>query len=264
MSPAPAVIAFDNVTKSYGGAAPVLDRVSLEVREREFLAIVGPSGSGKTTLLRLINRLIDPTSGAVRVEGDDVRSVDAVTLRRRIGYVFQGVGLFPHMTVAENIALTPRLLGWDETRMAARVDTLLELVRLDRQKHRDRFPAQLSGGEGQRVGVARAIAAEPKIVLMDEPFGALDPLTRDALGEDYRALHDKLGLTSVMITHDMLEALLLADRIAVMRGGQIVAEGTPHALMNAEQDDYVTALMATPRRQAERLRALEQRPSQQP
>jgi len=160
------------------------------------------------------------------------------------------------MTVAENISITPRLLGWDDSRMAARVDTLLDLVRLDRQKHRDRFPAQLSGGEGQRVGVARAIAAEPRIVLMDEPFGALDPLTRDALGEDYRRLHDELGLTSVMITHDMLEALLLADRIAVIRNGRIVAEDAPHALMNAEQDAYVRDLMATPRRQAERLKKL--------
>jgi osmoprotectant transport system ATP-binding protein len=256
MSPAPAVIAFDNVSKRYGAAAPVLDGVSLQVREREFLAIVGPSGSGKTTLLRLVNRLIDPTGGTVRVEGDDVQSIDAVTLRRRIGYVFQGVGLFPHMTVAENISITPKLLGWDEARMAKRVDTLLDLVRLDRQKHRDRFPAQLSGGEGQRVGVARAISAEPRIVLMDEPFGALDPLTRDALGEDYRRLHNELGLTSVMITHDMLEALLLADRIAVIRNGRIVAEGTPHTLMNGEQDDYVRDLMATPRRQAERLKKL--------
>jgi osmoprotectant transport system ATP-binding protein len=251
----PAVIAFDKISKHYGGAAPVLDGVSLEVREREFLAIVGPSGSGKTTLLRLVNRLIDPSAGAVRVEGTDVQSIDAVTLRRRIGYVFQGVGLFPHMTVAENIAITPKLLGWDDARMRKRVDTLLDLVRLDRQKG-DRFPAQLSGGEGQRVGVARAIAAEPRIVLMDEPFGALDPLTRDALGEDYRRLHDELGLTSVMITHDMLEALLLADRIAVIRNGRIVADGTPQALMNGDQDDYVRELMATPRRQAERLNKL--------
>jgi osmoprotectant transport system ATP-binding protein len=231
--------------------------VSLQVREREFLAIVGPSGSGKTTLLRLVNRLIDPTGGTVRVEGDDVQSIDAVTLRRRIGYVFQGVGLFPHMTVAENIAITPKLLGWDEARMAARVDALLELVHLDRSKHRDRLPAQLSGGERQRVGVARALAAEPKIMLMDEPFGALDPLTRDALGDDVRRLHNELGLTTVMITHDMLEALLLADRIAVIRGGRIVADGTPQALMNGEQDAYVRELMATPRRQAERLRAID-------
>jgi osmoprotectant transport system ATP-binding protein len=152
-------------------------------------------------------------------------------------------------------------LGWDEARIAARLDKLIDLVRLDRAKHRDRLPAQLSGGEGQRVGVARAIAAEPKIVLMDEPFGALDPLTRDALGEDYRRLHDGLGLTSMMITHDMLEALLLADRIAVIRAGRIVAEGAPQALMDGDQDDYVRELMATPRRQAKRLRALDQRPS---
>jgi osmoprotectant transport system ATP-binding protein len=260
MSAASSVISFDNVSKRYGEAAPVLDRVSLDVQEREFLAIVGPSGSGKTTLLRLVNRLIDPSQGSVRVEGENVQSLDAVTLRRRIGYAFQGVGLFPHMTVAENIAITPKLLGWDAARVSARVDRLLELVRLDRQKHRDRFPAQLSGGEGQRVGVARAIAAEPRIVLMDEPFGALDPLTRDALGEDYRRLHNELGLTTVMITHDMLEALLLADRIAVIRGGRIVAEGAAHALMNGEQDDYVRELMATPRRQAERLRELAGRP----
>jgi osmoprotectant transport system ATP-binding protein len=259
MSPAPAVISFDNVSKNYGDAAPVLDRVSLEVRGGEFLAIVGPSGSGKTTLLRLVNRLIDPTSGTVRVEDENVQSVDAVTLRRRIGYVFQGVGLFPHMTVAENIAITPKLLGWDEARVAARVDKLLELVRLDRAKYRDRFPAQLSGGEAQRVGVARALAAEPKIVLMDEPFGALDPLTRDALGDDVRRLHDELGLTTVMITHDMLEALLLADRIAVIRGGRIVADGSPQSLMTGEQDAYVRELMATPRRQAERMRALDPR-----
>jgi osmoprotectant transport system ATP-binding protein len=253
-----AVIAFEKVSKRFGAATPVLDNVSLDVKEREFLAIVGPSGSGKTTLLRLVNRLIDPSSGTVRVEGHDVQSIDAVSLRRRIGYVFQGTGLFPHMTVAENIAITPKLLGWDEPRMAARVDELLQLVRLDRDK-RHRFPAQLSGGEGQRVGVARALAASPKIVLMDEPFGALDPLTRDALGEDYRRLHDELGLTTVMITHDMLEALLLADRIAVIRHGRIVADGTPQTLMTREQDEYVRELMATPRRQAERLRALEQR-----
>jgi osmoprotectant transport system ATP-binding protein len=258
MSPAPAAISFDDVSKRYGeNAAPVLDRVSLDVREREFLAVVGPSGSGKTTLLRLINRLIEPSTGLVRVNGEDVQGADAASLRRRIGYVFQGVGLFPHMTVAENIAITPRLLGWDQARMAARVDELLALVRLDREKHRLRFPAQLSGGEGQRVGLARALAAKPAIMLMDEPFGALDPLTRGALGEDYRALHGELGLTTVMITHDMLEALLLADRIAVIRDGRIVAQGTPQQLMNGAQDGYVRELMAAPRRQAERLRALD-------
>jgi osmoprotectant transport system ATP-binding protein len=259
MSPAVATIAFENVTKRYGEAAAVLDRVSLAVREREFLAIVGPSGSGKSTLLRLINRLIDPSSGTVRVNGDDVQTADAVALRRRIGYVFQGIGLFPHMTVAENIAITPKLLNWDDARIKARIDELIKLVRLDNAKHRDRFPAQLSGGEGQRVGVARALAAGPKIMLMDEPFGALDPLTRDALGEDYRRLHNEFGLTTVMITHDMLEAVLLADRVAVIRDGRIVADGTPDQLMNGAQDAYVQQLMAAPRRQAERLRALERR-----
>jgi osmoprotectant transport system ATP-binding protein len=163
------------------------------------------------------------------------------------------------MTVAENIAVTPGLLGWDKPRMAARVDELLDLVRLDRSRQRDRYPHQLSGGERQRVGVARAIAAQPKIVLMDEPFGALDPINRDAIGRDYRQLHDDLGLTTVMITHDMLEAVLLADRIGVMQAGRLIAEGTPHALMTGAYGDYVDELMQTPRRQGERLRALKDR-----
>ena len=252
----PPAISFRHVSKTYdGGGRKALDNVSLDVAEREFLAIVGPSGSGKSTLLRLVNRLSDSDAGSVTVEGEDVRAADPVALRRRIGYVFQGVGLFPHMTVAENIAITPKLIGWDEPRIAARVGELIDLVRLDRKEYLDRLPAQLSGGERQRVGVARAIAAKPKIVLMDEPFGALDPLTRDALGEDYRRLHETLGLTSVMITHDTLEAVLLADRIAVIRDGRIVAQGTPRELMHGEQDSYVSELMATPRRQAEKLKA---------
>jgi osmoprotectant transport system ATP-binding protein len=226
------------------------------VREKEFLAIVGPSGSGKTTLMRLINRLSDASSGTVRLGGEDVLSLDPIALRRRIGYVFQGIGLFPHMTVAENIAITPRLLGWDRARRAARADELLDLVRLDRARYRDRLPHQLSGGERQRVGVARALAANPRIVLMDEPFGALDPLTREALADDYRRLHDTHGLTTVMITHDMLEAVLLADRIAVVQAGRIVADDTPRALIRRGGDDFVGTLMRTPRRHAERLDAL--------
>ena len=248
-------ISFERVAKVYEGHH-ALAGVSLAIPEREFVAIVGPSGSGKTTLLRLINRLAEASEGTVRVEGEDVRAADPVTLRRRLGYVFQNIGLFPHMTVAENIAITPRLLGWDETRRAARVDELIDLVRLDRARHRDRFPHQLSGGERQRVGIARALAAQPRIVLMDEPFGALDPLTRDAIGQDVRRLHDELGLTTVMITHDALEAVLLADRIVVVRGGAVIADGTPRALMGGGTDPYVQELMQTPRRQAERLHAL--------
>jgi osmoprotectant transport system ATP-binding protein len=252
-----AAISFEGVTKVLGnGDARTLDDLSLVVKEREFLAIVGPSGAGKTSLLRLVNRLDHPTTGTVRVQGADVRDLDPVQLRRRIGYVFQGVGLFPHMTVAENIGITPKLLGWDTRRIDARVDDLIELVRLDRSQHRNRFPHELSGGEQQRVGVARAIAAEPRLILMDEPFGALDPLTRDALGRDWRRLHEKLGLTTVMITHDMLEALLLADRIVVLRAGRIVADASPRALMASNHGSYVQELIEAPRRQAEQLRGL--------
>jgi osmoprotectant transport system ATP-binding protein len=254
MSTAP-VISFEHVSKVYDGVR-TLDDITLTAGEHEFLAIVGASGAGKSTLLRLINRLTDPSDGVVRVEGEDVRTLDPIALRRRVGYVFQNIGLFPHMTVAENIAITPRLIGWDAAARAARVDELIDLVRLDRARHRDRLPHQLSGGERQRVGVARALAARPRIVLMDEPFGALDPITRDALGRDVRSLHDRLGLTTVMITHDALEAVLLADRIVVMRGGKTIADGTPRALLAADADPYVHELMQTPRRQAERLNAL--------
>jgi len=249
------VISFEHVSKVYDGVR-TLDDVTLDVDEREFLAIVGASGAGKSTLLRLINRLTDPSDGVVRVEGEDVRTLDPISLRRRVGYVFQNIGLFPHMTVAENIAITPRLVGWNAAEREARVDELIDLVRLDRARQRDRFPHQLSGGERQRVGVARALAARPRIVLMDEPFGALDPITRDALGRDVRGLHDQLGLTTVMITHDALEAVLLADRIVVMRGGKTIADGTPRALLAGDADPYVRELMQTPRRQAERLHAL--------
>src|SRR5262244_1423194 len=255
--PVPA-ISFDRVAKTYEGQR-ALGGVSLEVPAGQFVAVVGPSGSGKTTLLRLINRLAEPSEGTVRVEGEDVRAADPAELRRRLGYVFQNIGLFPHMTVAENIAITPRLLGWDQPRRAARVDELIDLVRLDRAAHRDRFPHQLSGGQRQRVGVARALAAEPRIVLMDEPFGALDPITRDAIGQDVRRLHDELGLTTVMITHDTLEAVLLADRILVLKTGRVVAEGPPQALLAREDNAYVRDLMQTPRRQAERLQALAER-----
>jgi osmoprotectant transport system ATP-binding protein len=251
--PSTPLIAYSHVAKTFdGGRVLAVDDVSLDVAEGEFLAIVGGSGSGKTTLLRLANRLIEADAGSIRVEGEDVGAADPILLRRRIGYVFQSGALFPHMSVADNIGITPRLLGWPADKIAARVDELLDLVQLDRAAYRDRMPHELSGGQRQRVGVARALAAKPRIVLMDEPFGALDPLTRDALSEDYRALHRKLGLTTVMITHDMTEAILLADRIAVMRGGKLLAQGSP-AELSASSDAYVGELLRTPRRQAERL-----------
>ena len=254
-----AAIAFDNVRKVYDSAErPALDGVSLTIAKGEFLAVVGASGSGKTTLMRLANRLTEPTAGTVQVGGADVRSVDAVSLRRRIGYVFQGIGLFPHMTVAENIAITPRLLGAGAPERGKRADELLDLMRLDPAEFRHRFPHELSGGQRQRVGVARALGAKPQIVLMDEPFGALDPLTRDAVGQDYRELHHTLGLTTAMVTHDIVEALLLADRIAVMDKGRLVAHDTPHALMQS-REPAVRDLMQMPRRKSERLAALQDR-----
>jgi osmoprotectant transport system ATP-binding protein len=259
MTESASAIRFENVVQRFPGAErPALDHVSLSIAQGEFVAIVGPSGSGKTTLLRLVNRLADPAEGNVRVAGENVRELEPVSLRRRIGYVFQGIGLFPHMSVAENIAITPHLLGWTEDKKRARVRELLELVRLP-QHYETRMPHELSGGERQRVGVARAIAAEPKIVLMDEPFGALDPVTREALTDDYRALHEKLGLTSVMITHDMLEALILADRIAVLQSGKIIEQGTPETLVHGATHEYVRELMRMPERQAKKLAALMER-----
>jgi osmoprotectant transport system ATP-binding protein len=256
MTTAPPLIAFAHVGKSFdGGRVKAVDDVTLDVAAGEFVAIVGGSGSGKTTLLRLGNRLIEADSGSITVEGEDVRSVDAVSLRRRIGYVFQSGGLFPHVSVGGNIGITPKLMGTPAPEISARVDELLDLVRLDRAQYRDRFPHELSGGQRQRVGVARALAAKPRIVLMDEPFGALDPITRDALGDDYRSLHNKLGLTTVMITHDITEAILLADRVAVMRAGRLMSQGTPAELSRSD-DAYVSELLRTPRRQADRLGVL--------
>src|ERR1700749_4802170 len=252
----PPLIAYAHVGKSFnGGRLKAVDDVSLDVAEGEFLAIVGGSGSGKTTLRRLCKPLIDPAEGHITVEGEDVRAADPVRLRRRIGYVFQSGGLFPHMTVADNIGITPKLLGTPAAEISARVDELLALVRLDSAHNRNPMPPDVSGGQRQRVGVARALAAKPRIVLMDEPFGALDPLTRDALGDDYHALHRELGLTTIMITHDMTEAILLADRIAVMHGGHLLAQGTPSELTRSD-DPYVGELLHTPRRQAERLKVL--------
>jgi osmoprotectant transport system ATP-binding protein len=250
------LIEIDRVGKSFdGGASFAVRDVSIAVEAGAFVAVVGTSGSGKTTTLKFVNRLVEPDSGEVRIEGVSVASVAAPQLRRKIGYVFQGIGLFPHLSVAENIAVTPQLLGWGRAEINARVAELLDLVGLPRS-YAARMPDALSGGQAQRVAVARAIAARPRIMLMDEPFGALDPITRDALSQAYRDLHQRLALSTIMVTHDVQEAVLLADRIVVMSGGQVLAQDTPRALMAGSASPEVAALMAMPRRQAERIRTI--------
>jgi osmoprotectant transport system ATP-binding protein len=247
------LIALNRVSKSFdGGRSFAVSDVSLAIAERSFVALIGGSGSGKTTTCKFINRLIDPDRGDVFVDGRAAASMPLVALRRGIGYVFQGIGLFPHMSVAENIGITPELDGWPRAEIAARTAELLDLVGLP-QDYAFRFPDALSGGQRQRVGVARALAARPRIVLIDEPFGALDPLTRDALGNAYRDLHDRLGLTTVMVTHDVQEAVLLSDRIVVLKAGRVVADGAPGALMAGHDDPEVAAIMGMPARQAERI-----------
>jgi len=251
------VIALHNLCKTHdGGASFAVRDVSLTVPDGSLLVLLGGSGSGKTTTLKMINRLVEPTGGRVEIDGRDVTGLDPVELRRGIGYVFQGIGLFPHMTVADNVAVVPRLLGWTPARIAARVDELLTLVRLPPGEYRDRRPHQLSGGQQQRIGFARALAGGAKVMLLDEPFGALDPITRDELREEFLALRTRLGLTAVMVTHDMTEALLTADRIAVLNGGRLLRVGTPRELLTDPGDPFVAALMAAPKRQADRLEAL--------
>jgi osmoprotectant transport system ATP-binding protein len=253
------VIEINDLHKSYPGTvAPAVRGLSLTVDKGELLVLVGPSGCGKTTTLNMLNRLIEPSSGGIRIDGRDIRDDDPILLRRRIGYVFQDAGLFPHMTVAENIGVTPRLLGWNGDDIAARVETLLTLVKLPDLG--SRLPRALSGGQRQRIALARALAARPSIMLLDEPFGALDPLTRDEIADDYAKLHDDLGLTTVMVTHDMTEALLLADRIAVMRDGVLVQTGAPRELIGSPTDAFVARMIETPRRRAQRLAAALEEP----
>ena len=250
------MIVLENVCKVYDGGCHAVRDVSLRVRAGQMLVLLGGSGCGKTTTLKMINRLIDPTSGRIEVNGQDVRAADPVQLRRGIGYVFQGIGLFPHLSVAENVAVVPKLLGWPRERTDKRVDELLDMVHLPPDEFRRRLPAQLSGGQQQRVGFARALAAGPRVMLLDEPFGALDPVTRDELRSDFLDLRRRLGLTAVMVTHDMTEALLSADLIAVMNGGRLLQLGTPHELLTKPADEFVAALMATPRRQARQVESL--------
>lgn len=244
------MIELRNLAKSYDGRSAAVEGVNLSIATGEFLALVGPSGCGKTTTLSMINRLVEPSDGTVLIDGSDTRGWNPVALRRQIGFVFQDIGLFPHMTVAENAGVVLRILGEDYARIESRVNELLALVRLRPETYRNRFPADISGGERQRVGVARALAARPAIILMDEPFGAVDPLARDKLASDYRQIHDSLGLTTLLVTHDMTEAILLADRIALMREGRLVQVGSPRDLFSSPADDFVRAMMDTPRRRA--------------
>ncbi|HWY15915.1 MAG TPA: ATP-binding cassette domain-containing protein [Rhizomicrobium sp.] len=247
------MIELRELSKSYPARGPAVRGLNLTVASGEFLVLAGPSGCGKTTTLTMINRLTEPSSGTVLVDGVDARSTDPVALRRRIGFVFQDIGLFPHLNVAENAGIVLRLLGKSPAEIGARVDELLALVQLPAQEFRDVFPAALSGGQRQRVGVARALAASPRIMLMDEPFGAIDPITRDGLASDYRQIHERLGLTTILVTHDMTEAILLADRIALMREGRLVQVGTTNELISAPADDFVRAMMESPRRRSEAL-----------
>ncbi len=249
------MIELRSLSRRFGDRVAV-DDLTLEVASGELLMLVGGSGSGKTTTLRLVNRLIEPTSGGVWIDGEDTRRLPAPLLRRRIGYCFQQVGLFPHLSVAQNVGITPSLLGWSAADTAARVDELLALVELDPAEFRERRPDELSGGQRQRVGLARALAARPRLMLLDEPFAALDPLTRENLQLAFQTLRRELALTGIFVTHDMTEALRLADRIAVLHEGRLVQVGTPAELVRAPADERVAELVRTPRRQVEALEAL--------
>jgi osmoprotectant transport system ATP-binding protein len=250
------MIELVDVAKRYGDGAWAVERATLSVADGELIALLGESGSGKTTLLKMINRLIDPDRGEIRIAGKAIRGEDPVALRRTIGYVIQQAGLLPHLSVGDNVAMVPRLLGWPAGEIGARVDELLAMVSLPAADYRERFPDQLSGGQRQRVGVARALAARPRVLLLDEPFGALDPITRVALQGELRRIHRELSLTTIIVTHDMVEALTLADRVVVMAGGQVRQIATPEALIAAPADDYVARLVGVVREQGEQLRRL--------
>jgi osmoprotectant transport system ATP-binding protein len=245
-----AVVELEHVTKRYGPASspPAVNDLSLRIPSGEICVLVGPSGCGKTTTMKMINRLVEPTAGRILIDGEDVATLPAVELRRRIGYVIQQVGLFPHMTVAENVAVVPRLIGWRTTRIRDRVDELLALVGLEPADYRRRYPAQLSGGERQRVGVARALAADPPVMLMDEPFGAVDPIRRDRLQNEFLRLQAQVRKTIVFVTHDVDEAIKMADRIAILRIGGLLAQyDTPEVILSAPANDFVERFVGADR-----------------
>ncbi|MED5100141.1 ABC transporter ATP-binding protein [Niallia circulans] len=233
------MIKFENVSKRYTDGTAAVDSVELEIKQGEFFVIIGPSGCGKTTTLKMINRLIPLSDGTIYIKGKKISEYDIHELRWNIGYVLQQIALFPHMTIEENIAIVPELKQWERDRIKQRTDELLEMVGLDHQTYANRKPSELSGGEQQRVGVIRALAADPEILLMDEPFSALDPLSREKLQDDMLDLKKNLKKTTVFVTHDMQEALKLADRICIMKKGRVVQIGTPQELITNPANDFV-------------------------
>lgn len=241
------MITFEEASKVYPDGTVAVDRLSLEVQKGELVVLIGPSGCGKTTSLKMVNRLVEPTGGSILVNGVDITRQDAVALRRSIGYVIQQVGLFPHMTVAGNISVVPELLRWPKLRRQERVDELLELVGMDPGTYRRRFPRELSGGQQQRIGVLRALAADPDIILMDEPFGALDPITREQLQDELKRLQAQVHKTILFVTHDMDEALKLGDRIVLMKDGRAVQTDTPEAMLRRPANPFVREFIGADR-----------------
>ncbi|MCB7161630.1 choline ABC transporter ATP-binding protein OpuBA [Bacillus subtilis] len=232
------MLTLENVSKTYKGGKKAVNNVNLKIAKGEFICFIGPSGCGKTTTMKMINRLIEPSAGKIFIDGENIMDQDPVELRRKIGFVIQQIGLFPHMTIQQNISLVPKLLKWPEQQRKERARELLKLVDME-PEYLDRYPHELSGGQQQRIGVLRALAAEPPLILMDEPFGALDPITRDSLQEEFKKLQKTLHKTIVFVTHDMDEAIKLADRIVILKAGEIVQVGTPDDILRNPADEFV-------------------------
>jgi len=237
------VITFEHVSKTYPNGVEAVKALSLEIAEGETLVLLGTSGSGKTTSMKMVNRLIEPTDGRILIDGQDVMAQDPIALRRQIGYAIQHIGLFPNMTVAENISVVPRLLQWLRARIESRVDEMLSMVDLEPSDFRDRYPLQLSGGQKQRVGVARALAADPPVVLMDEPFGALDPITREQLQNEFLELESEIKKTIIFVTHDVFEAVKIGDRIALLHAGELQQLGAPREIIESPANEFVSQFL---------------------